>query len=277
MFNTLKNINWRRVLYILTWCISVTGLLVLMSFINAKKKGLDCKNIKIIVPGTQAFVSQTDVYSIIEENNGALVGKPLKDLPFQDIEDKLKQNPFIKEVRVFSEMDGTVNVKIEQREAVLRVINNVGNDFYIDGAGVKFPISKLYAPHIIVANGNIVERFDGKQDTMTSKTVKDLFKVATFLTTDSLWNSQVEQLYVNEEHDIEIVPRVGNQKIILGDADSVERKFDKLLVFYKQIVPKAGWGTYKTVNLKFANQIVCEKADSIIKKENDNKQHINTH
>jgi cell division protein FtsQ len=277
MFNTLKNINWRKVFYILTWCISVTGLLVLMSFINAKKNGLDCKNIKIIVPGTQAFVSQTDVYDIIEENNGALVGKPLKYLPFQDIEDKLRLNPFIKEVKVFSEMDGTVNVKIEQREAVLRVINNVGNDFYIDGSGVKFPTSKLYAPHIIVANGNIAERFDGKQDTMASTTVKDLFKVATFLTTDSLWNSQVEQLYVNEEHDIEIVPRVGNQKIILGDADSVEKKFEKLLVFYKQIVPKAGWGTYKTVNLKFSNQIVCEKADSIIKKENDNKQHINTH
>lgn len=277
MFDTLKNINWRKILYILSWCISVTGLLVLMSFINAKKNGLGCKNIKIIVPGTQAFVSQTDVYGIIEENNGALVGKPLKYLPFQEIEDKLKLNPFIKQVRVFSDMDGTVNVKIEQREAVLRIINNVGNDFYIDDSGVKFPISKLYAPHITVANGNIAERFDGKQDTISSKTVKDLYKVATFLTTDSLWNSQVEQLYVNEERDIEIVPRVGNQKIILGDADSLERKFGKLLVFYKQIVPKAGWGTYKTVNLKFSNQIVCEKADSIIKKENNNKQHINTH
>ncbi|MFC6099955.1 cell division protein FtsQ/DivIB [Olivibacter domesticus] len=277
MFDTLKNINWRKIRYILSWCISVTGLLVLMSFINAKKNGLDCKNIKIIVPGTQAFVSQMDVFGIIEENNGALVGKPLKYLPFQEIEDKLKLNPFIKQVRVFSDMDGTVNVKIEQREAVLRIINNVGNDFYIDDAGVKFPISKLYAPHITVANGNITERFDGKQDTIMSKTVKDLYKVATFLTTDSLWNSQVEQLYVNEERDIEIVPRVGNQKIILGDADSLERKFGKLLVFYKQIVPKAGWGTYKSVNLKFSNQIVCEKADSIIKKENNNKQHINTH
>lgn len=277
MFNRLKNINWRSILYALTWCICIVGLLVLMSFINTKKNGLDCKTIKIIVPGTQAFVSQTDVYGIIEENNGALVGKPLKYLPLQEMEDNLKQNPFIKEVRVFSEMDGTVNVKIEQREAVLRVINSIGNDFYVDHAGVKFPTSKLYAPHITVANGNISERFDGKRDTVGSTILKDLLKVATFLTSDSLWSSQVEQLYVNEEHDIEVVPRVGNQKIILGDADSLEKKFDKLLVFYKQIVPKAGWGTYKTVNLKFSNQIVCEKADSILKKENNNKQHINTH
>ena len=67
-------------------------------------------------------------------------------------------------------------------------------------------------------------------------------------------------MYVNAEQDIELVPRVGTQRIVLGDADSIERKFRKLELFYKQIVPRVGWDAYKTVNLKFANQIVCEKA-----------------
>jgi cell division protein FtsQ len=30
-------------------------------------------------------------------------------------------------------------------------------------------------------------------------------------------------------------------------------------VFYKKAIPKVGWDTYKTINLKYANQIVCEK------------------
>lgn len=277
MINRIKKINWRRVTYVFTWLLSLIGFFVLMGFINAKKSEMVCKGVKIIVPGSQAFVSQQEVYAIIEEHEGPLTGYPMRNVPIHKIENELKQNPFIKDVRVFSEMDGMVHVKIEQREAVIRIMNNVGHDFYIDKEGVKFPTSRLYAPHIIVANGSVPERFSGKRDTVSSSVAKDLYKVAVFLGSDSLWNSQVEQLFVNEEQDIEVVPRVGNQKIILGNADSLTDKFNKLMVFYKQIVPKAGWGTYKTVNLKFANQIVCEKADSIIQRENNNKQHINTH
>ena len=68
------------------------------------------------------------------------------------------------------------------------------------------------------------------------------------------------QLYVNEYHDIELVPRVGDQRIILGNADSLERKFEKLLLFYRKIVPKTGINAYESVNLKFAGQIICERS-----------------
>ncbi|QNL50116.1 cell division protein FtsQ [Olivibacter sp. SDN3] len=277
MLNKIKQIRWRRVVYILAWGVSLIGLSVLMSFINTKKSNMTCAKVNVIVPGTQAFVSQMEVNNIVEETGGVLIGQTLKNIPIHRIEDGLRSNPFIKEVKVFSEIDGTVNVKIEQREAILRIINNVGNDFYVDVDGMKFPTSALYAPHIIVANGNIEERFTGEQDSVQSALAEDLYSVASFLVTDSLWNSQIEQLYVNEEKDIELVPRVGDQKIVLGNGDSLQTKFDKLLVFYKHVVPKAGWGTYKTVNLKFSNQLVCEKADSIIQREKNNKQHINTH
>ncbi|WP_345233172.1 cell division protein FtsQ [Olivibacter ginsenosidimutans] len=269
----MKNIPWRNVLYVFTWIVSLVGFFVLMGFINAKKNREVCKSVKVIVPGTQAFVSQEDVFKTIDNNGGPLVGRPLKYLPIHELENKLRENPFIKHVNVYAEMDGKVNVKIEQREAVIRIINSAGDDFYLDGSGVKFPASKLYAPHVIVANGNVSEQFNGRQDTMRSSQLKDLHKVALFLQTDSLWNSQIEQLYVNPENDMELIPRIGNQKIILGNGDSLQEKFDKLLLFYKQVIPKAGWGKYKTVNLKFANQLVCEKADSVIKKENNNKQH----
>lgn len=267
MWDRLKNIPWRRILYGFLWSVSLVGFFTLMGFITTKKNNAVCKNVKIIVPGTQAFVSQEDVFKTIDSNSGPLVGRALQHLPIHELESRLKENPFIEKVNIYADMDGTVNVKIEQREAVIRIINLAGDDFYLDKNGVKFPASKLYAPHVIVANGNVNELFKGIQDTMRSIQLQDLHKVALFLQTDSIWNSQVEQLYVNPDNDMELIPRIGNQKIILGNGDSLREKFDKLLVFYKQIVPKAGWGKYKTVNLKFANQIVCEKADSVVKKE----------
>ncbi len=69
----------------------------------------------------------------------------------------------------------------------------------------------------------------------------------------------MEQLFVSPKGDIEIVPRVGDHKIILGTADSLETKFRNLLVFYKKAIPKVGWDAYKTINLKYANQIIGER------------------
>lgn len=52
---------------------------------------------------------------------------------------------------------------------------------------------------------------------------------------------------------------MGNQRIILGTADSLDVKFTNLLMFYKRGMPKAGWDAYKTINVKYTNQVVCVK------------------
>jgi cell division protein FtsQ len=52
---------------------------------------------------------------------------------------------------------------------------------------------------------------------------------------------------------------VGNHKIILGDCSDLEQKFKKLFAFYKDGLNKIGWNTYKTINLKYKNQVVCTR------------------
>src|SRR5699024_4920810 len=123
----------------------------------------------------------------------------------------------------------------------------------------KFPLSQHYAPNVLVANGYIRERFGTGADSIQSSILIELFQTAKFIQEDSLWNDQIEQLYVNINREIEMVPRVGGHQIILGDADSLQVKFNKLLLFYKYIAPTVGWDIYKAVNLSFANQLVCTK------------------
>lgn len=164
-------------------------------------------------------------------------------------------------------MDGIITVRVKQREPILRVLNAENQDFYIDVHGLKIPVSQNFTAEVLVANGFISEHFYNRVDTLKTRLAKDLFAAAQFISADTLWNNQIEQLYVNDKKDIELIPRLGNQRIILGTADSLDVKFRNLLVFYKMALPKVGWDTYKTINLKYANQIVCEKtvSDSIKK------------
>ncbi|SEL33187.1 cell division protein FtsQ/DivIB [Parapedobacter koreensis] len=260
MFKQLSNrIFWHRLLYSVVALIVLGGLVTLMGFIKGKSSEQACTEVRIVVLGAESFIEQQDIMAMLVEKYGELEGRTLEDIPTHEMEKDLRQIPFVFSAMVTIDMDGVLAVRIVQREAVVRVINNKGLDFYIDKEGHKMPVSLKYVPRVPVVNGHITEPYNGALDSMETQLVKDIFKTAQFINADSVWSSQVVQLYVNEYQDIELVPRVGNQQIILGNADSLERKFEKLMLFYNKIVPKTGIDAYTSVNLKFAGQIVCER------------------
>ncbi len=255
----LKKINWRAILFGFLWLISLSGLITLMSFIEIKKGALKCKDVKVLLPGQFNFIERDEVDRILMGNAGAMVGMDLNDINIHKLENALKANPFIEFAKVYADMTGVIHVQIRQRQPVLRVVNMANVHFYIDGNGNKIPLSDNYTAKVLVASGLIEEDFSGRVDTLKTKMARDLFRTALYIKSDTLWDNQIEQLFVDLKGDIEMVPRVGGHKIILGSADSLQIKFRNLLVFYKKAIPKVGWDTYKTINLKYANQIVCEK------------------
>jgi len=260
----LKRIKWRSVLFVFLWLISLSGLIVLMSFIEIKKTENTCKEIRVILPGNQFFIERAEIDEILASKNGLLIGRRLSNINLQKLEDRLRANPFIEYANVFADMNGVINADIKQRVPVLRVLNVAGQDYYIDQNGLKIPLSNHFTARVLAVNGLITEGFSGKIDTLRTELGKDLFKVAAFIAADTLWNDQIVQMFVNDKKEIELVPRVGLQKIILGDADNVEDKFKRLMIFYKKAIPHVGWDAYSSINLKFNGQVVCEKSDSTL-------------
>ncbi len=263
----LKRINWRAVFITTIWIISLGGLITLMSFIEIKKAEQTCNKVQVILPGNQFFIERAEIDDILNSKNGLLVGRRLSGINIQNLENRLKANPFIEYAKVYLDMDGVLHADVRQRVPILRVFNMTGQDFYIDQNGLKVPLSDHFTSRVLVANGAILEGFDGKVDTLKNTLSKDLFRMAKYINADSLWSEQIVQIYVNDNNDMELVPRVGNQKIIFGNADGMEDKFKNLLLFYKKALPKVGWDAYSTINLKFNGQIVCVKRDSTLNKE----------
>jgi cell division protein FtsQ len=256
---------WKRILIGCAWAISLGGLVVLMSFIEFKKSGVFCKAVKVYIPGNQYFIDKQEVDNIINVHKHQLVGRNMESINLHDLEKRLKANPFIESAKVYADMDGIIKVEISQREPVMRVMNQAGQDFYIDQHGLKIPMSSNFTAKVLVANGYIDEAFGNKLDTLHTEIATELYKTAQFINQDSLWSAQITQLYVTQDHEIELIPRIGTNRILLGNADSLENKFHNLLVFYKQALPQVGWDRYKLINIKFANQVVGVKNDNLKK------------
>lgn len=258
----LKRINRSAIFTGFAWLIGLAGVVVLLSFINVKKQTVKCTDVKILIPGADNFIEREEIDAILKEDQGVLLGRNLENINIHKIEKKLQSNPYIGFAKVYVDMDGVLHIEVKQRQPILRILNENGQDFYIDNDGLKMPISSNFTANVLVATGHITEVFGSRVDTLHTQLARDLYKTAQYIKQDTLWDSQIEQIVVDQKNDIELIPRVGNQRIVLGNADSLEKKMKNLLLFYKKAMPQVGWDTYKTINIKYTNQIVCEKRDS---------------
>jgi len=257
---------WRNIFIGFAWLVSLGGLVVLMSFIEVKKSTTICKAVKVYIPGSQYFIDKQEVDHILQLGNYALVGARMDRIDTHGLENSLKANPFIEYAKVYGDMDGTLVIEISQRQPIMRMLNRFDQDFYIDKHGLKLPLSPNFTARVLAVNGFIEEPFGGKVDSLRTQLARDVFATAKYIQQDALWSAQIAQVFVNENKEIELIPRVGTQRILLGNADSLEVKFKNLLGFYKQALPKVGWAAYKTINIKYTNQVIGiknTKADSL--------------
>jgi cell division protein FtsQ len=76
---------------------------------------------------------------------------------------------------------------------------------------------------------------------------------------DSFWSAQIDQIHVDGNSEINLIPRVGNHLVHLGTIENVEDKLRNLGAFYEKVLPEVGWNKYRIINLEYKDQIVCKK------------------
>ena len=59
--------------------------------------------------------------------------------------------------------------------------------------------------------------------------------------------------------EVELTPRSGRFAVLFGRLEDVERKFDKLLRFYRSGLSSIGWSEYRTIDIRYNDQVVCKK------------------
>lgn len=267
----MKNkIDWNSSKRTILGVIAGLAFLISVGFSDSRQSRVKCKevNIDIVDPLGQSFVEPEDIRLIVLNKFGDPEGQKLSSINISLLEKIIANNPFVADAEVFSSVDGKLNIEVLQRRPVARVVNFNHESFYIDDKGIFMPLSDKYTARVPLVNGYIFNReaerlvnspaVDNKNDT-SNATIRYVFDVAQFISQDDFWRAQIEQIYVNPNGDLELIPRVGRHSIILGDGNDIKEKFNRLFLFYTEGLSKTGWDKYKTINLKFKDQVVCTK------------------
>ncbi len=259
----MKNINWKLIGVITLWILGLSAVISSFAFTEIKQRSVLCKSILIDInrDDENYLINKADVLKILYSTGDSLIGTKIDEIPLSLLERLIVANKYIKSAKVFIDIKGNLQVEIQQRKPLMRIINHAYQSFYIDEDGNKMPLSSLYSARSIVCNGNILEAYDGKNDTLQTALASSLFALSKYIKADEFWEAQIEQIYIEQNNDFVFIPRVGDHKIIFGDTTNMVEKFDNLMIFYNKALPKVGWQTYHTINVKYKGQIVASRND----------------
>jgi cell division protein FtsQ len=264
----------KKILVICTWVLLVGGLLAALGFVNKEQARMRCKAPEITISRDSSennFVEREDIIKLLNDRGDSIDGQPMSSVNVSELENVLNSHVAISKAEVYMSVDGEVSIEVSQRKPVIRVFNWNNESYYIDEEGKLMPLSEKFTARVPIASGYITEPYarrymytiqDIENDSLarTNSVLDDLYKLAMFINKDEFWKAQVGQIYVNKDGELEIIPLVGDHRIVLGDATELEGKFKKLRVFYEEGLNTTGWwNKYSVINLKFKDQVVCTK------------------
>ena len=209
-----------------------------------------CRGVDLHITDSLHFdlIDEEMVLAVLQEHSIDPVGMPLEEIEPEKIEATLLMHPLVGKVQCYKTGGNMLRINLSSKVPLVRVINNRGQDFYVDSRG-EILTQRSLAVQLPVATGYIDRQF----------AAGELLEVVRVIDRSEFWKAQVEQINVTKDGQIELVPRVGDHLLILGTAQDVENKLQRLMNFYEKGLDNVGWNKYRSISVAYENQVVCKK------------------
>lgn len=254
------------------WSLFVVGIVVLLSAIQTaiEDKTVSNRTIRIHVTDENALLNKAELIARLKHKNLLFDGQTMKQLNIGKIEYSIRNMEEVKSVSVFNYLNGTWNIEVQLRKPIAHVYNTKDENFYICEDGEKISGDLNHIARVLIATGSISDLFSqenihtiiNNDSLKTIRQLDEVYRISNYVCNDPLMQSFIGQIHRKENGDFVLIPLVGKQKIVFGTASSdqeVEKKFEKLKVFYQKAMPYVGWDVYSEISLKYDEQIVCRR------------------
>jgi cell division protein FtsQ len=249
--------NLRRELKILA---AIVVVAIIIAFTERKQGDISIKDITIKVDNIQGnhFLDESDIVDLMQLKKDNLRGTNIDRLSLKEIEKKISKQPFIKKADLYTDLKGNLVVSAELRRPVARIVRNDGPDGYIAEDGTIMPVSDKFTSRVVLVSGSYVSQLLKQSNMHEKEESQRILQLISTIRDDEFWSAQIAQLDIDSKARITFFPQVGDERIEFGKPENTEAKFKKLLIFYKEILPRTGWNKYNRVNLEYEGQIVTE-------------------
>lgn len=239
----------RNVGGIIFWVLLVLGLCLSLGFVETQSRQRVCDTLVVQVDfdNNKRFVSTEEVSEMVVQTEDSLFVRPAEEINIGLLEEKLSAHPAIYNTEVYSTINGELRVSVIQREPWVRVMGS-GKSYYIDRQGEKMPLSAAFTARVPI----VYHDLDSLQR-------MELVSLLSGLRSKEFWNSGVSGFKWDDEKAWMLQMRWGPEWVVLGPIDGWEEKLNKGKVFFQKALPAKGINAYKSIDLRFKDQVVATK------------------
>jgi cell division protein FtsQ len=265
---TKQRYSIKKIIFAMLWLVVGVSTAVLLAAAIRKKDTANCKKIDIKITGIEnsllgdeKFVDEKDILNTIKNVcNANPVGKSIGSFDLKKIEIELEKSKWVKNAELFFDNNDVLKVKVQEREPVARIFTTGNTSFYIDSAIHILSLSDRFSARLPVFTGFPSDKM--VLSSADSNLLKDIKDISIAIQKDSFRMAMIEQVDITAQYNFEMIPKIGNQVIVFGNAADAAEKFNKLELFYKNVMVKAGWSKYSVINVQFNNQVVAKRKDA---------------
>jgi cell division protein FtsQ len=238
----------KKLLKYLLFLVLIIGLGFLYGF--SSKKNENRKVTSSIVEfedGDNYFLTHAMVNKLLIQNNESVENQAKSVINLYSLENKVSHNPYVEKASVFLTIGGALKSVIKQRTPVARIIDT-NDSYYVDKQGVIIPLSENYSARVLLISG--------------VKSEDDLKEISPLINTileDNFLKKEVVGIEKSDGKEYQFAVRSGDYKIDFGKLTNIDIKFKKLKAFYNKTFEDKTIQNYKTINVKYHNQVVCTK------------------
>ncbi len=258
----------KRILFIGIWGIGILAFLAFEIYAIKQDSESSIDVLKVELKNKhdyQLLTSEDEIHTELLENYLPIENQKKKNLNLKQIEKDAGQISYLKKYDAYFYVNGILAIAASPRKAILRVYNKVGQHFYLGADTVVMPLASKHSLRLLFANGNLPKlskaSFEQSENEATNlpSIYKKIFILATKIQGDEFLDALIDQIYVNADQEFELIPKAGVSYIEFGDINDVDDKLNRLKNFYINGKEKINWTIYKSINLKYENQVVCTK------------------
>ncbi len=200
------------------------------------------------------FIEQKEILDkVINDRHIDITHTPLGRLDIHTMEQLILSDPWVSEAQVYIDNEHVLHISVTQRIPVARIFQQNGISYYLDTTLSAMPLSDNFKYYTTVVT-NVP---DLKNDSAGIAMKKQVVSMARHILADSFWNAQISQVIVDSDGAFELMPVIGNQRILFGDASRINEKFGNLFLFYKNVLNRIGWDKYETLDVRYKDQVIA--------------------
>jgi cell division protein FtsQ len=246
----------KKILIIAVLVLAGSGMTVLLVAANGREEKKVCKDLVVTIKGESEnfYIDKHDIIGGLRyEAGGKLVNRPIEEIDLAKLETQLEKSSWIRDAELYFDSRNVLHVIVHEREPIARVFTTAGRSFYIDSSGVRLPLLEKVSVRVPVVTNFTDAR---KLSAADSLVLGDLKQLARYVNGSEFWSAQVAQVDIVGERSYEIIPTVGNHIIRIGNAEQLEQKFHRLMVYYQKVATKVGLDKYRVLDAQFDGQVL---------------------